>query len=110
MGAAGRRDRRAPDQRARGARQPHAHQGPLLTSPLLAYILHISRIYLPYISLHLAYISLTLTKAEAYHNMIWAMASRGVPVGAVGVQALFDGEIDASTVKHRLDVLSEVHP
>ena len=37
--------------------------------------------------------SLTLTKAEAYHNMIWAMASRGVPVGAVGVQALFDGEI-----------------
>ena len=31
--------------------------------------------------------SLTLTKAEAYHNMIWAMASRGVPVGAVGVQA-----------------------
>ena len=40
--------------------------------------------------------------------MIWAMATRGVPVGAVGVQALFDGEIDASTVKHRLDVLSEV--
>ena len=37
--------------------------------------------------------SLTLTKAEAYHNMIWAMASRGVPVGAVGVQALFDCEI-----------------
>ena len=32
--------------------------------------------------------SLTLTKAEAYHNMIWAMATRGVPVGAVGVQAL----------------------
>merc|ERR1711865_759883 len=39
--------------------------------------------------------------------MIWAMASSGVPVGSVGVQALFDGEIDASTVKHRLDVLSE---
>ena len=37
--------------------------------------------------------SLTLTKAEAYHNMVWAMASRGVPVGAVGVQARFDGEI-----------------
>ena len=31
--------------------------------------------------------SLTLTKAEAYHNMIWAMASSGVPVGSVGVQA-----------------------
>jgi len=28
----------------------------------------------------------------------------------VRVQALFDGEIDASTVKHRLDVLSEVRP
>ena len=52
--------------------------------------------------------SLTLTKAEAYHNMIWAMVSSGVPVGSVGVQASFDGEIDASTVKHRLDVLSEV--
>ena len=32
--------------------------------------------------------SLTLTKAEAYHNMIWAMASSGVPVGSVGVQAI----------------------
>ena len=52
--------------------------------------------------------TLTLTNAEAYHNMIWAMTSSGVPVGAVGVQAAFDGEVDASTVKHRLDVLKEV--
>jgi len=51
----------------------------------------------------------TLTNAEAYHNMVWEMKyNRGVPVGAIGLQAHFDGEVDASTVKHRLDVLHEV--
>jgi len=52
--------------------------------------------------------TLTLTNAEAYHNMLWAMRSKGVPVRGIGVQAHFDGELDASTVKHRLDVLHEL--
>jgi hypothetical protein len=34
--------------------------------------------------------------------------NRDVPVGGIGVHARFDGEVDASTVKHRLDVLYEV--
>ena len=34
--------------------------------------------------------------------------SQGVPIKAVCVQAIFDGEVDASTVKHRLDVLNEL--
>lgn len=51
----------------------------------------------------------TLTSAEAYHNLVWEMKhNRDVPVGAIGVHAHFDGEVDASTVKHRLDVLHEV--
>lgn len=51
----------------------------------------------------------TLTNAEAYHNMVWEMKhNRDVPVGAIGVQARFNREVDASTVKHRLDVLYEV--
>ena len=51
----------------------------------------------------------TLTSAEAYHNMVWEMAhNRDVPVGAIGVRCTFFGEVDASTVKHRLDVLHEV--
>lgn len=52
--------------------------------------------------------SLTLTPAEAYHNSLWDLRARGVPVQAIGVQAHFDGEVDASTVKHRLDVLREL--
>ena len=51
----------------------------------------------------------TLTSAEAYHNLAWEMRHhQEVPVGAIGVQARFSGEVDASTVKHRLDVLYEV--
>ena len=51
----------------------------------------------------------TLTNAEAYHNMVWEMKNnRDVPVGGIGLQARFDREVDASTVKHRLDVLYEV--
>jgi endo-1,4-beta-xylanase len=51
----------------------------------------------------------TLTNAEAYHNMVWEMKhNRDVPVGGIGVRACFRGEVDASTVKHRLDVLHEV--
>lgn len=51
----------------------------------------------------------TLTNAEAYHNLMWEMSkNRGVPVGGIGVRANFSGEVDASTVKHRLDVLKEV--
>ena len=51
----------------------------------------------------------TLTNAEAYHNLIWEMAkNKDVPVTAIGVRANFTGEVDASTVKHRLDVLQEV--
>eukprot|EP00322_Chrysochromulina_rotalis_P026947 CAMPEP_0115855900 /NCGR_PEP_ID=MMETSP0287-20121206/14778_1 /TAXON_ID=412157 /ORGANISM="Chrysochromulina rotalis, Strain UIO044" /LENGTH=1202 /DNA_ID=CAMNT_0003310063 /DNA_START=9 /DNA_END=3617 /DNA_ORIENTATION=+ len=51
----------------------------------------------------------TLTNAEEYHNMMWEMSkNKDVPVGGVGVLANFTGEIDASTVKHRLDVLQEV--
>jgi len=52
--------------------------------------------------------TLTLTNAEAYHNMIWGMNADGVPVKGIGVQARFNGEVDASTVKHRLDVLHEL--
>jgi hypothetical protein len=29
---------------------------------------------------------LTLTRAEAYHNALWGLASKGVPLGAIGVQ------------------------
>ena len=51
----------------------------------------------------------TLTNAEAYHNLVWEMSrNRDVPVGGIGVRANFSGEVDASTVKHRLDVLKEV--
>ena len=51
----------------------------------------------------------TLTSAEAYHNLVWEMSrNRDVPVGGIGVKANFTGEVDASTVKHRLDVLKEV--
>tara|TARA_B110001452_G_scaffold139621_1_gene116042 strand:+ start:255 stop:3833 length:3579 start_codon:yes stop_codon:yes gene_type:complete len=50
----------------------------------------------------------TLTRAEAYHNLVYRMISQGVPVGGVGLQARFEGEVDASTVKHRLDVMSEL--
>ena len=52
--------------------------------------------------------TLTLTNAEAYHNLVYGMRDKGVPLGAVCVQARFDGEVDASTVKHRLDVLKEL--
>ena len=53
--------------------------------------------------------SSTLTKAEAYHNIVWEMAhNKKVPVHGIGVQARFQGVVDASTVKHRLDVLREV--
>lgn len=53
--------------------------------------------------------SLTLTKAEAYHNMLWEMVhNKNVPLNGIGVQAHFKGPVDASTVKHRLDVLHEV--
>ena len=51
--------------------------------------------------------TLTLTNAEAYHNLVWAMRAKGVPVHGIGVQAHFDGELDASTVKRRLDVPHE---
>jgi len=51
----------------------------------------------------------TLTNAEAYHNLLWEMyKNKDVPLGAIGVRANFSGEVDASTVKHRLDVLQEV--
>lgn len=50
----------------------------------------------------------TLTNAEAYHNLLYRMRAQGVPVHAVGVQAHFHGEVDASTVKHRLDVIAEL--
>ena len=29
---------------------------------------------------------LTLTRAEAYHNTLWGLSSKGVPLGAIGVQ------------------------
>ena len=45
--------------------------------------------------------TLTLTNAEAYHNMVWGLRAKGVPVRGVGVKARFNGEVDASTVKHR---------
>jgi hypothetical protein len=50
----------------------------------------------------------TLTNAEAYHNLLYRMSAQGVPVHAVGLQAHFDGEVDASTVKHRFDVMGEL--
>ena len=53
--------------------------------------------------------TLTLTNAEAYHNLVYRLMDQGVPIKAVCVQAVFDGEVDASTVKHRLDVLNELH-
>lgn len=52
--------------------------------------------------------SLTLTKAEAYHNLVYRLKSMGVPISAICVQAVFEGVVDASTVKHRLDVLQEL--
>jgi GH35 family endo-1,4-beta-xylanase len=52
--------------------------------------------------------TLTLTNAEAYHNLVYRLLDLGVPVKAVCVQAIFEGEVDASTVKHRLDVLHEL--
>eukprot|EP00966_Prymnesium_polylepis_P125396 2899570-Prymnesium_polylepis.1 len=53
--------------------------------------------------------TLTLTNAEAYHNLLWEMAhNKKVPLHGIGVQAHFQGPVDASTVKHRLDVLREV--
>jgi hypothetical protein len=53
--------------------------------------------------------SLTLTKAEAYHNNMWEMAkNKKLPIHGLGLQAHFHGVVDASTVKHRLDVLREV--
>ena len=52
--------------------------------------------------------TLTLTNAEAYHNLVYRLMDQGVPIRAVCVQAIFDGEVDASTVKHRLDVLNEL--
>ena len=52
--------------------------------------------------------TLTLTNAEAYHNLVYRLMDQGVPIKAVCVQAVFDGEVDASTVKHRLDVLNEL--
>ena len=52
--------------------------------------------------------TLTLTNAEAYHNLVYRLMDQGVPIKAVCVQAIFEGEVDASTVKHRLDVLNEV--
>jgi len=52
--------------------------------------------------------TLTLTNAEAYHNLVYRLMDLGVPVKAVCVQAVFEGEVDASTVKHRLDVLNEL--
>jgi len=52
--------------------------------------------------------TLTLTNAEAYHNLVYRLMDQGVPIKAVCVQAVFQGEIDASTVKHRLDVLNEL--
>ena len=52
--------------------------------------------------------TLTLTNAEAYHNLVYRLMDQGVPIKAVCVQAVFEGEIDASTVKHRLDVLNEL--
>ena len=53
--------------------------------------------------------TLTLTNAESYHNLVWRLKDQGIPIRAVCVQAVFDGEVDASTVKHRLDVLLELH-
>ncbi|KOO23982.1 glycoside hydrolase family 10 [Chrysochromulina tobinii] len=52
--------------------------------------------------------TLTLTNAEAYHNLVYRLVDQGVPIKAVCVQAIFEGEVDASTVKHRLDVLHEL--
>jgi hypothetical protein len=52
--------------------------------------------------------TLTLTNAEAYHNLVFRLIDQGVPISAVCVSAVFSGEVDASTVKHRLDVLSEL--
>ena len=52
--------------------------------------------------------TLTLTSAEAYHNLVAHLAAKDVPVGALGVQARFDGAVDASTVKQRLDMLHEL--
>jgi endo-1,4-beta-xylanase len=52
--------------------------------------------------------TLTLTKAEAYHNLVYRLKSQGIPIAAICVQAIFNGEVDASTVKHRLDVLHEL--
>jgi hypothetical protein len=52
--------------------------------------------------------TLTLTNAEAYHNLVYRLMDQGVPVKAVCIEATFLGEVDASTVKHRLDVLNEL--
>ncbi len=40
--------------------------------------------------------------------MLWGLSFNAVPIGAIGLQAHFEGEVDASTVKHRLDVLREL--
>ena len=36
--------------------------------------------------------TLTLTNAEAYHNLVYRLMDLGVPVKAVCVQAVFEGE------------------
>jgi len=53
--------------------------------------------------------TLTLTNAESYHNLVYRLKDQGVPIRAVCVSAVFEGPVDASTVKHRLDVLHELH-
>ena len=53
--------------------------------------------------------TLTLTNAESYHNLVYRLKDQKVPIRAVCVQAIFEGAVDASTVKHRLDVLQELH-